>query len=107
MKVVFGDLSDMIDELKEKRVKELRVAALYDTRHTEQGIPMLRVYVNVNAWLGDGLYAQYQEVTFNDIKPAFEEERKSRFEEQHTKYVEMKCQLAGEGFTIRSGHFED
>ena len=81
MKVVFGELDEMLSELREREIHEVRVAALYDERYSKEGIPFLKVYVTVQALLAQQLYgpheritaylcAYYEKVTFKGIKPS-------------------------------------
>jgi len=115
MRVVFGTLEDMVSELKEKGVKEVRVDALYDKKYSQQtpGVAFLRLYVNVDAVLPDraslyGVPSRYQEITYDGINPMGDVEKGRELREANKEaYEKLKSQLAEEGFTVRAGHFED
>jgi hypothetical protein len=118
MKVVFGDLEEMLSELKEKEIRDIRVEALYDERYSKEGIPFLKVYVTVQALLPQHLYgphnsviaylnACYEKVTFKGIKPFTKEEMKPIFDENLKAKDEIASRLPEAGFTVRAGHFRE
>ncbi len=116
MKVVFGDLEEMLSELKEKEIKDVRVEALYDERYSKEGIPFLKVYVTAQALLPQHLYGPheritaylhtyYEKVTFKGIKPFTKEEMKPIFDENLKAKGEIASSLEEAGFRVRAGHF--
>lgn len=108
MRVSFGTLEDMMNELREKRVEEVRVEALHDRSFTKHGVPFLRVYVNVDALLPDRVPCRYQLVTFDGIRPLNDGETSQQIRRQQQEALEnIKQRLTGHGFTVRAGHFED
>ena len=118
MKVVFGDLEDMLSELKEKEIRDVRVEALYDERYSKEGIPFLKVYVTAQALLPQHLYspdervtaylyAYYEKVTFEGIKPFTKDEMKSVFDENLRTKDEIANRLTEAGFTLRAGYFRE
>lgn len=118
MKVVFSELDEMLSELREREIFEVRVAALYDERYSKEGIPFLKVYVTVQALMAQQLYgphekitaylyAYYEKVTFKGIRLFSEEEIKSVFDKNLKAKDEIKNQLKELGFTVRAGHFQE
>jgi hypothetical protein len=118
VKVVFGNLEEMLSELKEKEIRDVRVEALYDERYSKEGIPFLKVYATVQALLPQHLYgpherviaylyACYEKVTFKGIKPFTKEEMKSVFDENLRAKDEIANCLTEAGFTVRAGHFRE
>jgi hypothetical protein len=107
MKVVFGDLDEMLSELREKEISDVRIEALYDERYSKQGIPLLKVYVIAQALLSPTLYAYYERVTFRGVKPFSKEELKSLFDENLKAKEEIKEHVAESRFWVRSGHFQE
>jgi hypothetical protein len=106
MKVVFGDLDEMLCELREKEIFDVRIEALYDERCSKQGIPLLKVYVTVQALLSPTLYAYYEKVTFRGVKPFSKEELESVFDKNLKAKEEIKKRVAESRFWIRGGHFQ-
>ena len=118
MKVIFGDMDEMLSELKEREIFEVRVAALYDERYSKEGIPFLKVYVTVQALLPQFLYgpheritaylyAYYEKVTFRGVKLFAKEETKSIFDENLKAKDEITSHLVEAGFSVRAGHFRE
>ena len=107
MKVMFGDLDEMLSELKEKEIRDVRVEALYDEKYSKQGIPLLKVYVTAEALLSPTLYACCERVTFKGVKPFSKEEMKSIFDENLKAMEEIRNRLAEARFWVRGGHFEE
>ncbi len=118
MKVMFGDLDEMLSELREKEIRDVRVEALYDEQYSKQGIPFLRVYVTVQALMVQQLYgphekitaylyAYYERVTFRGIKPLVKEELQTIFDKNLKAMQELKEHLKKERFWVRGGHFEE
>jgi hypothetical protein len=125
VKVAYGDLEEMLSELKEKEIRDVRLEALYDERHSKQSIPFLKVYVTAQALLSATLYASYERVTFRGIKPLVKvellEKVPSKFAQAFSKLdelqavfdrnlkamQELKEYLKKERFWIRGGHFEE
>jgi hypothetical protein len=107
MKVVFGDLKEMLSELREKEISDVRVEALYDEKYSKQGIPFLKVYVAAQALLSPTLYGSYERVTFKGVKPFSKEEMKSIFDKNLEVMEEMRSRLAEARFWVRGGHFEE
>jgi len=118
MKVVFGDLEEMLSELREREIFEVRVAPLYDERYSKEGIPLLKVYVTVQALFSQQLYGPhervtanlvgyYERVTFKGIKPFTKEEMKSIFDKNLKAEEEVKSHLMESGFVVRAGHFSE
>jgi len=105
MKVAFGDLEEMLSELKEKEIRDVRLEALYDERYSRQGIPFLKVYVTVQALLSPTLYACYEKATFEGVKPFSKEEMKSIFDRNLKSEEEIKDHLVKSRFWVRGGHF--
>lgn len=115
---MFGDLEEMLSELKEKEIRDVRVEALYDERYSKEGIPFLKVYVTVQALLPQHLYGPHErvtaylytcckKVTFKGIKPFTKEELKSIFDENLRAKDEVTSHLNEAGFRVRAGHFRD
>jgi len=113
MRVVFGTLDDMISELCDKGVNEVRVDALYDKKYSSYGVAFLRLYVNVDAVLPDvasfyGVPCRYQSVTYDGLNPMGDVEKGRKLREDNkAEYEKLKSQLAEGGFTVRAGHFEE
>ena len=107
MKVVFGDLDEMLSELREKEIFDVRIEALYGERYSKQGIPFLKVYVTAQALLSPTLYAHYERVTFTGVKPFSKEELKSLFDENLKAKEEIKERVAESRFWVRGGHFAE
>ena len=118
MKVVFGELDEMLSELREREIHEVRVAPLYDETCSKEGVPFMKVYVTVQALFSQQLYgphekitaylyACYEKVTFKGIKPFTKEEMKSIFDENLRAKDEMASRLEEAGFRVRAGHFRD
>ena len=107
MKVVFGDLDEMLSELREKEILDVRIEALYDERYSKQGIPFLKAYVAAQALLSPTLYAYYERVTFRGVKPFSKEELKSLFDQNLKAKEEIKKHVAKSRFWVRSGHFQE
>ena len=107
MKVVFGDLKEMLSELREKEISDVRVEALYDEKYSKQGIPFLKVYVAAQALLSVTLYASYEKVTFRGMKPLVKEELQAVFDKNLKAMQELKEHLKKERFWVRGGHFEE
>ena len=118
MKVVFGNLEEMLSEIKEKEIRDIRVEALYDEGYSKEGIPFLKVYVTVQALMPQYLhgphekitaylYACYKRVTFKGIKPFSKGEMKSIFDKNLEVEEEVKSHLVESGFIVRAGHFSE
>jgi hypothetical protein len=107
MKVIFGDLDEMLSELREKEISDVRIEALYDERYSKQGVPFLKVYVTAQALLSPTLYAYYERVTFRGVKPFSKEELRSLFDENLEAKEEIKEHVADSRFWVRSGHFQE
>jgi len=107
VKVVFGDLDEMLSELREKEIRDVRVEALYDERYSKQGVPFLKVYVTAQALLSPTLYACYEKVSFKGIKPLVKEELQAIFDKNLKAMQELKEHLKKERFWVRGGHFEE
>ena len=118
MKVVFGDLNEMLSELKEREIFDVRVEALYDERYSKEGVPFLRMYVAVQALLAQQLYgphekvtaylyAYYEKVTYKGIKPFSKDELRSRFDDNLKAKEKIRSHLAESGFTARAGYFKE
>ena len=107
MKVVFGDLEEMLEELKEKEISDVRVEALYDKTCSKEGVPLLKVYVTAQALLSPTLYAYYEKITFRGIQPFPKEEVKSLFEKNRQEKEEIEKQIREAKFWVRAGHFEE
>lgn len=108
MKVVFADLGDMIQELQEKEISEVRAEPLYDVKYTEKhGVPFMKIYVNVHALLGDGLYCECKKMIYSGIQPVPDDKVKEKFDKNRSQYKAVKERLEGAGFTVRTGHFEE
>jgi len=113
VRVVFGTLDDMMLELRDKGVKEVRVDTLYDKKYGSHGVAFLRLYVNVDAVLPDiaafhGVPCRYQFVTYDGLNPMGDVEKGRELREDNkAAYEKLKSQLAEEGFAVRAGHFED
>jgi len=107
MKVVFGELDEMLSELKEKNVNEVRIEALYDESYDKHGVPFLKLYVTVQALLTPTLYAHHEQVTFWGIKPFKEEEVNQIFKKQRENKEEIKKKISEKGFTIRCGYLKE
>ena len=107
MKVVFGDLDEMLRELKEKEIFEIRVAALCDEIHSKEGVPFFKVYVAVQALLSPTLFAYYEQLVFKGIKPFKKEELRSLFEKNLQTKEELEERLREADFIIRAGHFQE
>jgi len=118
MRVVFGDINEMLLELKEREIFDVRVEALYDETYSKEGIPFLKLYVTAQALLPQCfygpherittcLYAYYERVTFKGIKPFVKEELESLFDKNLKAKGEVKSHLVESGFTVRAGHFRE
>jgi len=118
MKVVFGELDEMLSELREREIHEVRVAPLYDETCSKEGVPFMKVYVTVQALLAQQLYGPhekvtvylygyYERVTFKGIKPFTKEEMKSFFDKNLKAKEEITHYIVESGFTVRGGHFEE
>ena len=107
MKVMFGDLDEMLSELREKEIRDVRVETLYDEKYSKQGIPLLKVYVTAQALLSPTLYAYYEKVAFKGVKPFSKEELKSLFDKNLKAKEEIKGHLVQSRFWVRGGHFEE
>lgn len=118
VKVVFGELEEMLSELREKEIRDVRVEALYDERYSKEGIPFLKVYVTVQALLSQHLYgpheritaylyACYEKVTFRGIKPFAKDEIKSVFDENLKAKDGITSHLVEAGYSVRAGHFRE
>lgn len=105
MKLIFADLDEMISELREKGIKEVRIEPLYDKR-LPNGMPIIRLYVNVHALL-HGLCCEHQEVIFKGVELLVKEEMKEKFDRNLERCDEIKAELTESGFIVRAGHFED
>jgi len=117
MKVIFGDMDEMLSELKEREIFEVRVEALYDERYSKEGIPLIKVYVTVQALLPQCLYA-CERVTFKGVKPSSfwkkldggfspftRDEINSIAKENLRMKDEIASRLKEAGFRVRAGHF--
>jgi len=118
MKVVFGELNELLSELKEKEIYDVRIEALYDERYSKQGIPFLKVYVTAQALLPQHFYGPhervtanlvgyYERVTFKGIKPFTKEELKSIFDNNLNAKEEVEDHLRDAGFIVRTGFFKE
>jgi hypothetical protein len=118
MKVIFGDMDEMLSELKEREIFEVRVEALYEERYSKEGIPLIKVYVTVQALLPQSLYACYERVTFKGVKPSsfwkkldggFSPFTKDEMNSIANENLRMKDEITSRvkeaGFTVRAGHF--
>jgi len=110
MKVIFGDMDEMLSELREREIFEVRVEALYDERYSKEGIPLVKVYVSAQALLPQsprtrGLYACYERVTFKGVKPFITDEMNSIAKENLRMKDEIASRLKEAGFTVRAGYF--
>ncbi len=105
MKVIFGDMDEMLSELKEREIFEVRVEALYDERYSKEGIPLIKVYVTVQALLPQCLYACYERIAFNGVKPFTKDEINSIANENLKMKDEITSRVKEAGFTVRAGHF--
>lgn len=107
LRVRFSKLEDMAEELMEKGVEEVRLESLHDRSWSKEGVPFMRVYVNVGALLPDGLPCEYQEVVFNShIAVNGDEKLKEARANQDKAHERIETVLAGR-FTVRKGHFEE
>lgn len=108
--VAFGRLEDMIVELIDKGVEEVRVTTRHDTKLSagERTIHFRRCYVNVDALLPDRVVARYQNVVFDGPLPPGHHDRCKRIGRDLEAACErVKLNLAQRGdFTLRTGHFE-
>jgi len=107
MKVIFGDLDEMLKELKEKEISDVRVEALYDRTCSKEGVPLLKVYVTAQALLSPTLYACYEKITFKGVLPFPKEEVRSLFEKNKQVKEEIERQIKEAKFWVRAGHFEE
>jgi hypothetical protein len=118
VKVIFGDMDEMLSELKEREIFEVRVAALYDERYSKEGISFLKAYVTIQALMSQHLYgpheriaaylyAHYEKVTFRSIKPFTKDEIKSVFDENLKAKDGITSHLVQAGFSVRAGHFRE
>lgn len=118
MRVVFGDLDDMLCELHDKLIKEIRVSSLYDqTQGGEIGLPVMRAYVRVDALLltqgtiSGGvplMYARYERVVYAGVPGFWGHEQKDIVKDvvkARERIIEtIKSRAA---FTVRAGFFEE
>jgi hypothetical protein len=108
LKVVFGELEEMLSELKEKEITEVRVDALFQEKNTEnQGILFLKAFVSVGAMLKKGLVAHFEEVIFKNLKPLLKQDVEPVIRQTLQAENEIKQSLAGQGFTVRDGYFAE
>ena len=118
MKVVFGELDEMLSELREREIYVVRVAPLYDETYSKQGTPFLKAYVTVQALFSQQLYGPhekvianlvgyYERVTFKGIKPFTREELKAALDNNLKAKEEVEDHLGDAGFIVRAGFFKE
>ena len=108
LKIVFAKLDEMLAELKEKGITELRVDALFQEKKTSnQGIFVLKAFVAVGAMLKDGLVAHFEEVVFKNLKPLLKQDVEPIMQQTLQTENEIKQDLGAEGFTVRNGYFAE
>jgi len=108
LRITFGQLDEMLAELKEKGIKELRVDALFKEKKTENpGILLLKAFVTVGAILKDSIIAHFEEVVFKNLKPLRKEDLEPIIRQTLQTENQVKQSLAAEGFTVRDGYFAE
>lgn len=107
MKVSFGDLDNMLSELEEKGISEVRIETLWDQKAANRGLSLIRLYVSVEALLTASLIASYEKVTFSGLKPFEDSKMKELHDKQRRAGKEMIESLEARGFVVRGGHFEE
>ena len=105
LKVVFGNLDEMIAELKEKEITEVRVDALFREKRIEHGIFILKAFVTAGALLKNGLVGHFERVIFKNVRPLREEEIEPIIQETLEAEKELKKDLVEQSFTVRNGYF--
>lgn len=107
VRVKFGDLDNMLGELDEKGIDEIRVETLWDQKGTNHGLTVIRLYVSVEALLAPNLIASYNKVTFEGLKPFVASELQTLFDKQKQKGKSIMAELCKRGFVVRGGAFEE
>ena len=105
---MFVNLDEMIAELKEKEITEVRVDALFKEKRTgNHGILSLKAFVTVGAILESGQVAHFENVVFSNLKPFRKEEVDPIIQETLQSENEIKESIAEQGFTVRNGYFAE
>jgi len=108
LRIVFGKLDEMIAELKEKEIKELRIDALFQEKKTNNhGVFAFKAFVTLGAVLRDGLVAQFEEVVFQNLKPFGKEGLEPIIRQTLQAENQIKQNLAEQGFSVRNGYFAE
>ena len=108
MKIVFAKLDEMIAELEEKQITEVRVDALFQEKRVgEHGIPFLKAFVTVGAILESDQVAHFEEVIFKNLKPFTKEDVDPIIQDTLQSENEIKTSLAERSFTVRNGYFAE
>jgi len=106
LKIVFGKFDEMVAELKEKEITELRVDALFQEKKTSnQGIVVLKAFVTVGAILESDQVAHFENVLFKKLKPFNDVDVEPIIRETLKAENAIKQNLAEQGFTVRNGYF--
>lgn len=107
MKIVFVNLDEMIAELKEKGISEVRIDALFQEKNINQGIVVLKAFVVAGAILKNSIIAHFEKVVFKNLKPFRKEEVAPIIQETLQAENEIKESIAEQGFTVRDGYFAE
>lgn len=120
MKLAFGILDEMIEELKERLIREVRIEPLVDRTYAKDakgsmigGIAHIKVYTSVEAIIDPEIPARrpYPVVAFFDsyvyrgLEPIEQGKQDELYEKNVERATRLKAQLEREGFTVRSGHY--
>jgi len=107
LKIVFGNLEEMLAELKEKEITEIRVDALFQERGVNQGLVVFKAFVTVGAILENASVGHFEKVIFKNLRPFRNEEVEQIIRDTLKAENEIKQSLAAENFTVRNGYFAE
>jgi len=107
MRITFASLDEMISEMKEKGVSEVRLSPMYEERYSKSGLPLLKLLITVQAIASPQIILHFEKITFRGIKPLSKEEIKRLFEENLMETERIKSRLSKEGFNPRPGYLSD
>jgi hypothetical protein len=108
MRVVFSELSDLVQELKDRLIHEVRIEPLYDRRYDKNGIGHLMLYVSVEAVIDDKmpLVGVYERGTYIGFAVFANSKEAEEFHERNReKAKEIYKTMTDSGFTVRRGHY--
>ena len=107
MRVQFGKLEEMIEELKERLIHEVRVEPLVDMKYGQDGRARIRVYVTVEAIIDKEIpvIGCFEALTYYGFKPMEKDKPDEIYEKNVEKARKLRNQLSDEGFTVYHGHY--